>query len=287
MKRYKNLGDLLLDYREYYVLSQSDLAEKLDVDIRTVQRWERNDTLVRPEKEAELAHVTLLPYQLIRNLNSLKPIPTYYDFRLRKYALSDVDIALPHPEFIKSNINRENPNLQTINVDDELDAALVYIEFQYEGRDIIQKEVLKQAIRLLPELNLILRDSAGFYAGHCIVLPLPFDVYQKLRNREIFNSDIKVSDIINYKSVDKPVFFAYSVTADSNQGISYIDWEIIRFFQQKQFKDYLAASFTKRYDSLELNKSLGLKIVWKEEVPGKQCDKYLYEGKFDEKLLRG
>jgi transcriptional regulator with XRE-family HTH domain len=80
MKQYFSIGALLIDYRHDRDLSQLDLSSLINVDIRTIQRWEKDITLIKPDKEKEIAEATLLPYQLIRNLNAAVPIPTYYDY---------------------------------------------------------------------------------------------------------------------------------------------------------------------------------------------------------------
>ena len=41
MKKYKSLGELLIDYRKENELSQFDFAAQVNVDVRTVQRWEK------------------------------------------------------------------------------------------------------------------------------------------------------------------------------------------------------------------------------------------------------
>ena len=84
MKKYNTIGELLIDYRSINRLSQAEFSAKLNVDIRTIQRWENNATLIKPEKEEDIVMETLLPYQLVRNLNASVPIPTFYDFRIRK-----------------------------------------------------------------------------------------------------------------------------------------------------------------------------------------------------------
>ena len=69
MKKYYNLGELLIDYRHFNGVSQSEVASQLDVDIRTVIRWEKGESLLNPEKEKALADITFIPYQVIRNSN--------------------------------------------------------------------------------------------------------------------------------------------------------------------------------------------------------------------------
>jgi len=51
MKKYSNLGELLIDFRELNSLTQTDFAAKLGVDTRTIVRWEKNTTLIKPQKE--------------------------------------------------------------------------------------------------------------------------------------------------------------------------------------------------------------------------------------------
>ena len=47
MKKYTSLGDLIIGFRDLNNISQADLAGKFDVDIRTIIRWEKNETLLK------------------------------------------------------------------------------------------------------------------------------------------------------------------------------------------------------------------------------------------------
>ena len=96
MKKYSSIGELLIDYRTLNNISQIELASKFDLDVRTIQRWEKNITLLKADKEEEMVDVTFIPYQVIRNLNAPVSIPTFYDFNkesipclqlLRKYPI--------------------------------------------------------------------------------------------------------------------------------------------------------------------------------------------------------
>ena len=55
MKNYNQLGELLTDYRLFNNISQAEFAAAMNVDARTVIRWEMNQSLLKPEKEKELA----------------------------------------------------------------------------------------------------------------------------------------------------------------------------------------------------------------------------------------
>jgi transcriptional regulator with XRE-family HTH domain len=95
MKKYETLGDLLIDFRSFNTLSQSELASQFDVDIRSVIRWEKDESLLSSAKEKAMTLITFRPYQVIRNLNMSNQIPTFYDFDLRKYSLSAISSDLP------------------------------------------------------------------------------------------------------------------------------------------------------------------------------------------------
>ena len=151
MKRYNTLGELLIDYRSLNNISQSDFAARMDVDIRTVQRWEKNITLLKSDKESELVEESFLPHQLIRNLNATNPIPTYYDFRIRKYSLSELTNDLPEIDWIKHKMDLTTEQLTPLDIDNDLPHILRYIEYQYEEHNIINQQVLKQAILLFQE----------------------------------------------------------------------------------------------------------------------------------------
>ena len=286
MKLYTSLGDLLMAYRSRHNLSQTDLAGLLDVDTRTIQRWERNATLVKPEKEPELVDATLLPHQLIRNLNSTYPIPTYYDFDLRKYSLSALDLDLPDKNQIKRQMDIKTEFIHKIETKEQLEYVSRYTNARYEEEYRVPEKVLFEACRLLPELNLIITNIHGFYSGHSLVLPLKNSAYKSLRNQEITNSELSVNDLINYPAAEKPVFYFYSTTADSNTHLVFIIGAFLRFFRDIENKNYIISSFTSRYDNEEFNSSIGLKKLW--EAPGKGMEDYyhFWEGNINEYLSK-
>lgn len=284
MKKYSNLGALLIDYRDLHGVSQHDFAASLDVDVRTVQRWEKNNTLVKIEKEADLVEVTLLPHQLIRNLNAAKPIPTFFDFRIRKYSFTELTNDLPGAEEIKTYMDFKTNQIRSINIQSDLRYIKRYIDFQYENKNMINDEVLKQAIKLVPKANLLLTDMAGSYAGHCVTLPISEQTYQKLRNKTISNIELRPNDLVDYHTQAKPIFYGYSVTADSNTGVYYIIGSALKFFRDSKFDEYLYCAVTNRHDSINTDVKLGLQTIWEEEQNLINCKSSsnirFYEGDF-------
>ncbi len=265
MKKYTSLGELLTDYRKINNISQTDFAANLNVDTRTVQRWEKNITLVKPEKEDALVQETLLPHQLIRNLNSFRVISTYYDFGIRKYSLNILSNELPDASWFKEQIEITTDRIRKINFEEDIEYIMRYMQFQKRSSNIINSRLVREAIKLLPELNLIIADDSGYYSGHSIILPLKFETYKKLKNREITEDQLSVGDLVSYTSQEKPVFHEYNVTADCNDDIYYIVASVFKFFRNVQSDNYIYSAFSTRYDSAKLNKQLGMKIIWEDE----------------------
>lgn len=288
MKKYLSIGELLFDYRTENQLSQMDFSSEINVDIRTIQRWEKDITLIKPDKEKEIVEATLLPYQLIRNLNATEPIPTFYDFRIRKYSLTELNNELPDANWLKPRDSDFSNRIRTIDVSDDKDILYKDLKIQKFGRTPILKSVLSRAIELLPELNLIIMDDYQNYSGHCIVLPISTDTFQKLNNKEITDAEITLQDLVNYKTVEQPVFFNYDITADCNNNVFYLAHKYLRFFLDFPYGTYEFCSYTMRYDSYRLNEQLGLELQWEGEVQsdhlGLEYHPRFYTGNFDKFL---
>ena len=263
MKKYTSLGVLLRDYRKYYDISQHNFAANLNLDIRTIQRWESGHTLIKPEKEEEIVLETHLPYQLIHNLNASVPIETFYDFTIRKYSLSFLTNDLPEASWLKKDISNHSKRVVTIREEYDIDQILRDIEFHDHTPNVVQKELIIEAIRILPELNLIVKDDSGYYAGHSITFPINTNTFEKLKNQEIGEQEIKISDLIDYKRVEKPVFYSYDITSDCNDNFFHLAHRYLTFFDAIQETNYTFCSFTIRYDSYTINEQLGLDLIWK------------------------
>lgn len=264
MKRYNSVGELLIDYREVNMLSQLDFAEKIGVDARTVQRWERGETLIKSEKEEEIVVETFLPYQLIRNLNSAIAIPTYYDFRIRKYSSTELSNGLPDAIWFKKEFNITNKNVRKIDYDYDI----IYLKKFLEVQQNVPKNTLlaiQKAINILPELNLIVTDDSGYYAGHSIIFPINEETFKKLRNKEITEEEITVNDLVDYKTQETAFFYNYDIAADNNFNLYFLVNHILRFFNLINNTNYIYCSIGIRYDSFELNEQLGLDIIWQEK----------------------
>jgi len=261
MKKYTSLGELLIDYRKINKISQADFAANINVDTRTVLRWEKNVTLVKPDKEDILVHETLLPHQLIRNLNTINPIPTFYDFSIRKYSLTQRTNIFPEASWFKSQMDIATKRVRTIDYDKDIDYIIKQMQFHKTVSKNIAN-VIRESIKLLPELNLIIEDDSGHYSGHSLMFSIKQSTYEKLKDRKMSDSELNVDDLVNYKTQNKPIFFGFDATADCNDNIFYITNQLLRFVRDIPNQSYLFCSIPLRYDSFEMNKQAGLKIIW-------------------------
>jgi len=288
MKKYQHLGDLIKDYRHYNRISQLEFAAQLDVDIRSVIRWEKSESFLGPEKEKTLANITFIPYQVIRNLNTPIQIPTFYDFDLRKYSLTAISSELPDADWIKSRINISTNRITRIKDKKEIEPIVRYAELDKNPLKTINTALIWEASQLFPELNMIIHDQSGYYSGHCIVFPLSKETYQKIRNKDIDENQLRSQDLINYKTQDCPVFYCYSITADCNENAFYIIGTVLKFYQDTPLDNYLFVSLTSRYDSHKYIEQLGLKKVWQDGLIKKKFNLIeaprLLEGTFNEFL---
>jgi len=284
MKKYSSIGELLIDFRTRNNISQADIAAKFEVDIRTILRWEKNETLLKPNKEEEMVDITFIPYQVIRNLNAPVSIPTFYDFDLRKYSLSKLSNELPDPNWMKSKMDYATERLRTIKHDSDIDDIIKCALVQKEISKPIRKDLIFKAIELLPELNNIMFDASGYYSGHCVVFPLSQACYQRIRNKTIKEEDLSEHNFIDYRKEENPVFYMYDINADCNENLFYIVGSVMKFFNELTNKNYVFASFTSRHDSYEINEKLGTTLVWEDkqrqdEIKSKAPPR-LYEGNF-------
>lgn len=265
MKKYTSLGDLLIAYRAVNNLSQMDFASMLNVDVRTIQRWEKNITLIKPDKEEELVLETLLPYQLIRNLNAIVPISTYYDFDIKKYSLTERTNSIPPASRFKEQFHINSSRIRSIDPEYDMDFIYRFLKSNKDDSHLIDREVIEKAIRLVPEINILITDDSGYYSGHCMMLPITIEAMNKLEAREMTKEQLKASDIVDYRSQIPAVFFGYDVAGDCNDTIYYLVSKVMRFYIGIQQLDYIYCSIQARYDTFDFTRDAGLKIVWVDE----------------------
>ena len=279
MQKFESLGQILIAYRKFAGLSQTDLGVLLNVDNRTIIRWEKNTTLLKADKEEELADSTFIPYQVIRNLNAPIAIPTFYDFVLRKYATHEVFSTVPHADWLRTLPPISTQRFNPIKTAKEIELIKKCLKLQGKNTDRIKEEVLLRAADLFPQLNFVLYENTGFYAGHCLILPLKKEVYQKIKVKIIHPLEIRPQDLLNPQQ-NEVVYFGLDFNADSNENLFHLTAPIRHYFTTKNSPS-LYASFTSRPDTGMLNKQFGNELIWEHQHEWDNVPVKLFEQTFE------
>lgn len=285
MKKYLSIAELLIDYRSYYKVSQLDIAALLDVDVRTVIRWEKNESFIKQEKEKSFVESLGIPYQVIRNLNTEKPIPIYFDIFRRVYSHSALSQKVSSSSEFITTIDIDTDRIHSISNERDIE-FVTRIQKLNKNHRPLKAELIKKAAKVIPELNLVLYSQSGFYAGHITVLPLKYDIYLKLRNQEINEGDLKPDDLTFDLSEHPLVFYYYSLYADSVDNGYYMLNRLLNYFKHKKYEDYIFAGISYRKSKLELLQDLGLNEIWEKQTNENTEDISTFmEGSLDEYLF--
>ncbi len=236
MKKYYSLGELFKDYRQFKSYSQTELASILDVDVRTIIRWEKNETLINLNLEKEIVELLNIPYQIIRNLNTDNAIPVYFDIKTRTYSLSALMMKAESVSWYNSNLPVEDERIHYLSKDSDIE-FVTDIQEMYKNLKPIKPELVRKAAELLPELNLVLHDQSGYYAGHITILPLKYDSYEKIKNRTMNEGSLTLSDFTTQFDETPLVFYFYSLYADTIENSYYLMNRLLSYFREKKFNN--------------------------------------------------
>ena len=286
MKKYSTLAELLFDYRNYYRLSQYDFAAKLDVDARTVIRWEKNESLVKQEKEVDFVRILGIPHQVIRNLNTENPIPIYFDFFRRVYSFTRFS-----QKVLSNSVFILDPEIDTDRIhliSSEKDIEFIsYIHKLHKNYSPLKAELLLKAAQIVPELNLVLYSHSGFCAGHISILPLKYSSYLKIRNHEMLERNLDFNDLTFDLNNSPQVFYYYSLYADSVDNSYYLINRVLFHFKNTNYKEYIFAGISRVKQRIDLFKEMGLNVIWEKQMEKDGNNKStLLEGTLDQYLYK-
>jgi transcriptional regulator with XRE-family HTH domain len=265
MKKYNSLGELLIDFRKHRNMSQLDFASLLDIDSRTVIRWEKNESLIKVDKEKLLIENFGIPHQIIRNLNTDKPISIYFDFKKWVYSLSFLSSMVTSSWEFKRGSELDSDRIETISKSDDI-KFISFIQKNQKNCEPIREEVVKAAAKILPDLNLVLYGHSGYHGGHISVLPLKYESYLQLRNKEKLENQISIKDLNSDFDQKTLVFYYYSLYFDSLDNTYYLMNKLLTYFKNQKFEDYIVAGISYRQAKVDRLKEMGLKVVWEEEI---------------------
>lgn len=266
MKKYHSLGEFLVDYRKHRKLTQIDFAAMLDVDVRTVIRWEKNESLIKGEKEKILIENMGIPHQVIRNLNTEQPIPVYFDFKRWLYSLTLLSSVVK-----SSNDYITNEELQTsriVPLQEEKDFEFItYIQRNQKNCSPLDDEIIKISARLLPDLNFVIRDQSGYHGGHISILPLKFDAYKRIRDQKMLENQLTVNDLSRYDDEQIPVFYFYSIYSNSIDNSYYLINKMLFYFKKRdELQNYIFAGVTFSNLKVDRFREMGFQVVWEKSV---------------------
>ena len=179
--------------------------------------------------------------------------------------MAEISSQLPDIEWLKQQLGEKNPRIKKITHNQEIDSIIRYSQFNYHLLKPLSKTLIVEAVKRFPQLNLVIVDDAGRYSGHCLVFPIKKEIYQRLWNRSLNETELKATDLVNYKFKEMPIFLFYDVTADCDENTFYLAGSILNFFKNIGQQNYLVSSLSHRYDSYELNQQLGLQLIWEDK----------------------
>ena len=286
MKKYFALGELLVDYRKHRTLTQIDFAAILDVDVRTIIRWEKNESLIKAEKEKLIIENLGIPHQVIRNLNTEHPIAVYFDFDRWMYALTLLSSMVKSSNEFKTDTEYVTSRIETLADDKDYD-FITYIQKNQKNCNPLRLDVVKTASRILPELNLVIRDQSGYHGGHISILPLKYEIYEKIRDRKMLENQLQVKDLTFSLNGDSPVFYFYSIYSNSLDNTYYLINKLLFYLKKRELKDYIFAGITFQKLKVERFREMGFEVIWEKEVeeyPDRKAS--FLNGNFDEFLYK-
>jgi hypothetical protein len=147
----------------------------IDVNLRTVQRRQINHTLIKPEKIKSIVLETLMPYQLLNNLNAEVAVTTYYDFKTRKYYLEKRNKSLTRALRLKNKIEIRTVNLRTIDLDTDLNHINQFLSSQMRKASYYNKNSCRIITRTKFYFQFKVRVLHYFASNG--------DVYEKLKTK--------------------------------------------------------------------------------------------------------
>ena len=266
MKKYHNLGELLVDYRNHRQLTQLDFAAMLDVDVRTIIRWEKNETLIKSEKEKMLIEEFGIPHQVLRNLNTDLPIPVYFDFKKWMYSLTLLSSMFRNIHEIKNEIVHETSRIETLSQEQDFN-FISYIQKNQKNCTPLNLDVVNAATKILPELNMVIREHSGFHGGHVSILPLKYHTYELIRDRKMNESEITVNDISRFFINDDPqVFYYYSIYSNSRDNNFYLLNKLLFYFKKRNPSNYIFAGISYQKIKVERFREAGFQIIWEQPL---------------------
>ncbi len=271
LRRYASLGSLLLDVRTARKHTQQQMADELGVPPKTYGRWERNESRASPGHLERLSSILRLPFEVVLRLNH--GFPTLYHTGSHRFQTCTFDRDFVNQKVLREQLfdGSEEGRIEPVGHGDNLGLILADRRLVFPRRLFVAQSVLSRAIDLLPELNFIVRDPKGHYAGHILSIPLAKPSVDALLAQRIQESDIKLDDLFP-GSDPLPAVHFYSLFATcSTYAYTLIRRLVTVLVRDSRFKDEsIVSTYVTTLDGWEwASKTFGEPPRFIDEDPGR------------------
>ncbi len=265
-QRYKSLGQLIKDYRQWRKQSQEEFADSINVSVRQLRRWEAGLSHASVENLHDIANATGIPMETCITLNF--NVPLWYSLQEKRVAHTFIEANLIRTNDLLKNrkyFDREIPVMNDqIITDKHIDMIISYHHDTYCIKKPLGKDVYTKAINILPDLNRITFDNWGLLVGYVVCLPMKLDEYLELKTCRFLEDYLTKEKIIDVLSLNEGVFLSYSIFASSLSVAYPMIINNLRYLSTiKNKKRFLVAFHTNNARGKEYFNDLGMKTAWK------------------------
>jgi hypothetical protein len=209
----------------------------------------------------------------------------YFDFERWLYALTLLSSMVKSSKEFKTDEEYHTSRIVTLSDDKDFD-FINYIQKNQKNSKPLGIEVITAAAQILPDLNLVIRDQSGYHGGHISILPLKYESYKKIRDREINENQLTVNDLSRYMDEDPNVFYFYSIYSNSLDNTYYLVNKLLFYFKRPELPDYIFAGITFQKLKVERFREMGFQIIWEQIIEEHPDQKATFiSGNFDEFLF--
>jgi len=245
------------------------MAEKLSVEIKTYQRWERNEHPAKKDNLINISEHTGIPMKALIPLNFGQYI--YYSLNKRRVAFDKLETQtsvhklLLNPDGIPVD-EGVTLRFETLNDRKYIQSIIEYDSSLFPSRKTLKRQTLLKASGVLPELNCIVLDQWGHHIGHVTCIPLSDEVFDRFRSRNIFEHQFHPEHVKHPLKLDKGILYFWSFYGASSFVIYNILYKTNSYLSALNTNHALSiANYSMSLEGHELCKKLGMKIIFEDK----------------------
>ena len=177
-------------------------------------------------KLVRISEETKIPFEVL--FRTLHQYPTLYDPITRRYSLCLFDRDFVNRKIIWQELHKHQglalDAVKEYNEDDlKLQEPTRVYRLTYTDRYHIKKTLIA-ASKLLPQWNAFVYDPLKIYSGHLLTIPIGKDVYNNIKNSDLWEIHIKEWDIESPKSRDSVIFISSFFATNTTYAYYLIKW---------------------------------------------------------------